>query len=189
MPVSDVIAIDNMIVNSVIEVLTQKLITDIADVDDPTRGAVIRAGKLQQSPQTGSGINVLMWPEEEDNPNELYTNNNGLESPAYSIGGSAFFMHRFRLYMLFHFVGYQSEQGRIDARTNAYVVLSRIREAIKNMSMPQHPVTGLNRDDFGEVIIANQIDSFWLRESGGSGNYIWKGELAFCFLTETSDIQ
>lgn len=180
------IAIHNMLIDGVLDELETALITDI-DSEDPTRANVVRAGRLQADPTQGTGINVLLWPEDDNNPDELYTNDkqDGLIAPTYEIGGGASHMLRLKLYLLFHFKGYRGEDGRIEARTLAYIIQSRIRNVLHTMDIPTHPTTGQPKDDFGEVAIELQVEESWMREGGGSGNYIWSGEISFGFLTQT----
>lgn len=180
------VAMHNMLIDGIVDALTVDLVTNIVD-GDLTKANVVRAGRLQADPTRGTGINVLVWPDEDSNPNELYTNDKqaGILAPTYEIGGGAFFMQRFRLNLLFHFKGYRGEDGRVDARNLAYVILARIRKTLHTMNMPLHPDTLQPKDDFGEIAIELQVDEFWMREGGGSGNYIWTGEIAFGFLTQT----
>jgi hypothetical protein len=186
-PIEQPIAIDNMLIDGLVAELVDKLITVIPD-GDPTKANVVRAGKLQNNPTKGTGINVLVWPEEESKPGKLHTNREsakGIVSPVYEIGGGAFYSHPFRIYLLLHFKAYRGDEGRIEARTQAYVLLSRIRKTLHMMALPTNPNTGQPKDDFGESAIEIQIDDFWMREGGGDGQFIWRGEISFFFLTHT----
>jgi len=186
------VALGNIIVDGVVAKLTARLIDDVSD---DTKASVVRAGKLQADPTKGTGINVLVWPSDDQNPDELYTNDKqeGITSPTFEIGGGSYYMRRFRIYMLFHFKGYQGDAGRTQARENSQVMLARIKQRILQMNssdittpsdLPKHPTTNQPQDDFGETVITVKVDEFFLKEGGGPGHYIWKGELDFSFLTE-----
>lgn len=186
------IAIGNMIIDHVVDRLQTRLIDEVTD---ETQASVVRAGKLQDDPTRGNGINVLIWPSEDLNPDEIYTpeRKEGILSPTYEVGGGSFYMRRFEIQMIFHFRGLRGEEGRIEARQNAQVLLSRIRHTLLSMNssqstsasdLPLHPVTMQPKDDFGETAIMLQIDEFYLSEGGGTGHFIWKGQIKFSFLTE-----
>lgn len=186
------IALGNMIIDHVVQRLQERLIDDVTD---ETQASVVRAGKLQDDPTRGNGINVLIWPSEDEDPDELYTNERkeGFLSPTYEMGGGSYYMRRFEIQTIFHFRGLRGEEGRIEARKNAQVILSRIRHTLLSMNssqstsasdLPLHPTTGQPKDDFGETAVFVQIDEFYLSEGGGTGHFIWKGAIKFSFLTE-----
>jgi len=176
------IALKNMLFDGVVAGLNTALITNVPEAD-PTRATLVRAGKLQKDPTTGTGINVLVWTSEDDDT--LYTSQAGLKSPVYEIGGGAFYMLKFQLELVFHYKGLRGDDGRSESRESAHVILSRIRYALQTMPIPTHPTTGLVADDFGETAIEIEISKMNLKEGGGDGHFIWRGTLDFGYLTQT----
>jgi hypothetical protein len=179
-----VIAASNMILDH-LEAELFRVMIDELPANDPTRLSVIRPGKLQQDPTPGTGLNVLIFAVNETMPFQLHSDNvqDGLQSPVAEIGGGWFYKHPYELRFMLHFRG---ESDRTAARTKAQIVFARAKWALSKMQMPVHPVTGLSRDDFDEVIIELQISKGWLNESGGPQHFIWRGSLFFEFLTEQS---
>jgi hypothetical protein len=184
------VALKNLTVEGVVSILQQRLIDDV-DEDDPSRATTVRAGKLQQDPTKGTGINVLVWPEDEPKPDILFTRHaqrdSGIHMPSNEIGGGHYFYRRYRIYLLFHFRGYRGEDGRTDARQISQVIQARIVHLLLSKTVDeyiQHPTSFAPSDDFNETAIDVQVDDMWLRESGGDGHFIWKGEIAFGYGTE-----
>lgn len=171
------IAVSNLIIDGLVERITQKLQTEPEDL----KVRVIRAGKLQDDPTQGYNILVHDGSDESHTMLAAETSNGRLGAIPHTIGGGSHYKSLYRLQLIFHFTG---ERNRIVARTKALVLLSRLKHAITTMSMPKHPVTGMPKDDFGETIIANEIHSHRMNESGGEGQFIWKGDLEVMFLTE-----
>lgn len=184
------VSLKNLIVDGVVNILQSRLIDDV-DEDDVSRATTVRAGKLQQDPTTGTGINVLVWPEEDSKPDILFTRHaqrdSGLHTPSNEVGGGSYFYRRFRIYLLFHYKGYRGTDGRNDARTISQVIQARIVHLLLERNVHeyiQHPDTLAPSDDFHETAIEVQVDDMFLRESGGDGHFIWKGEIAFGYATE-----
>ena len=168
----------NMIIDHLETELTQHMITD---VDDETKVTTLRAGKLQNDPTIGTGLSVLIYAPDEDNPSKLYTAQSGLESPIAEIGGGWFYIHPFRLRFILHF---QGENDREVARQRAQIVIARARWALMQIRTPSHPINGNSTDDFNETVIELKIENYHLSEGGGPGNFIWRGWMNFSYLTE-----
>jgi hypothetical protein len=49
-----------------------------------------------------------------------------------------------------------------------------------------HPTTLRPTDDFGETAIQLQVMRWHVRESGGTGHFIWKGKMTVELLTNFS---
>lgn len=176
----------NMMVDHTVDALKIALIDEI-DAEDPTRATVVRAGKLQQNPTAGTGVNVLVWPSDDSDPDELFIgkDTHGLHGPTYEIGGTAYFMMRFRIETLFHFRGLQGDEGRDEARERAQVIHGRIRKTLLQMNLrnlPVHPVTLRATDDFGQTPVAVEIKKYHQTEGGGKGHFIWTGSMTFGLL-------
>lgn len=175
---ADVYAMKNILLDGIIAEL-QVALQDEIDPEDPTYVTTVREGRLQDDPGRGTGLNVLVWTEDDEpaQGDELWTRETaeGLHSPIYEIGGGAYYMMRWRIYLIFHFAGLTGDEGRETARTRAWIVTHRILHRLFTMPIPTHPITGQPKDDFGNVAIDIQIPTWFLRESGGSGRYIWKG--------------
>src|SRR5688572_13784598 len=179
------VSLKNILFDGIVERLQDRLITQ---VDDDTKATIVRQGRLQEDPTKQTGINVLVWSPEESKTDELYTKqqerHTGLHSPTYEIGGGFTYYRRLVIYFLFHFKGYKGDEMRAEAARRTEVIISRIRHEILTMPLPLHPVNLVPQDDFGETAILPQIDTWWTKESGGPGNFIWKGEIHFGYLTE-----
>ena len=171
------IAVHNMLVQQMETWLRQKLATEQTTLVVQN----IRAGRLQEDP-TVAGLNILISEDATQARYQATPSTDGtLGAYAHEIGGGAFFFTNFELDLIFHFSG---ENDRAVARSNAYIVIARLKRALIDMPMPTHPETGSIRDDFGEGAIALEIVSLELRESGGPGSFIWKGKLQIRVLSE-----
>lgn len=182
----------NLLMDKLVELLTDELITDLAPVDETefSREAVaglIRKGKLQDDP-TIYGVTLLVHPATQDQQEELYDRDthNGfqIERP-FEIGGpyaSYFWVKPMNIQLTLFFDG---EQDREVAQTKAQVVLSRARAAIYKINGSFRDIP---RDDFGEKAHVMLINKAYLREGGGSGTFIWRGKIVVQFLTDV-DLQ
>lgn len=179
LPVS---AID-MIMNALIEDLTQKLYTDIAE-DDPTRVNLVRAGRLQEDPQK-AGLNLLVDFGDQADASEQHKATDAVQAPVFEIGGGPFLNKEFTLTFTFY---YKGEREREFARSVSDVVYSRVQAALWVLPMPVNPKTGLPGDDFGEIPLNINVGAGYLRESGGPGTFIWKGEIRLTVLTELNPL-
>lgn len=160
----------NVLMEAVVDRLARNLIDDVAD---ETQAGLVRAGKLQDDP-TLTEINILVHPGGEDWPDELYTDQKGVRSPVYEMGGGEYWMRRFKLQLALYF---DRELDRSVAREKAMVVYSRTKNLLKSMPIPDY------RDDFGERAHYLQISKSYLFEGGGEGTFIWNGTIWIEFLT------
>lgn len=161
----------NVLMLAVVDRLSQSLIDDVGD---ETQAGLVRSGKLQDDP-TLAEINILIHPGGADFKDELYTDQKGMRSPIYEIGGGEFWVRRFKVELALYF---DRELDRDVAREKAMVIYSRAKNLLKKMRMPDY------KDDFGERAHYLQIPSSYLFEGGGVGTFIWRGEIFLEFLTE-----
>lgn len=175
------LAVDNMIVSEMVEVLRKALIDDVADPGE--KAHTVRAGKLQADPTRETGITVLVWPAEEGSGLYVRDDQQGIHAPTYVGGNAVINVHRYDV----HFYVYSRERGdtgRIIARERSQVVLARIRAALLRMKPPLHPTTGEPVDDFGEGVYLVQVREWECREAGGTGMFTWKGKVVVDVFTE-----
>jgi hypothetical protein len=178
--------IKNMFMEKIRDELKQKLITDIAEDDYPL--SLVKIGKLQDNPTKEGGMNLLIWSDDNDEgqDDKLYTSQHGIFAPVYEIGGSHHNILSVYLTFLFHFRGLRGDDGRDESRMRADLQLARAKHALYNMGMPLHPTTLRPTDDFGETAIQLQVMRWHVRESGGTGHFIWKGKMTVELLTNFS---
>lgn len=168
---------DNSIANTLIEdcvnYLSYKL---IAVVTDETKTGLVRSGRLQSDP-TVYKINITLHPGGRENPDVMLPKGYaGIDFPFYMPNGT-YWLRRFYAAFEMFFVG---ETDRDEARIKSNIVMSRARAAVMSMPMPN------SRDSFKEgVIMRPFVTKAELVEGGGPGNFIWRGELHFEFVTDT----
>jgi hypothetical protein len=159
------------------------------DVESEASAQLIRAGKLQDDP-TIAEVNILVHPAKEDWKNELYTSSGVDGVQAYSSYGmrgaglapSAYWMQRFTVELRLFF---DNEYDRPVAFEKSQVVLSRAHHALHMMNIKMH---NYPRDSFGMKAHAVQVHDTYIREGGGEGTFIWRGELKVEFLCEFEPI-
>lgn len=167
---------DTSILNSIMETVIDWLSSQLIDgVTDETQAGLVRAGQLQDDP-TDAQINILIHPGDDDWPDVLNLQDKppGLHGFTYEIGGnpygSAAWRRRFMVELSLFF---DNENNRDVARTKANVVKSRAHWALMRSPLPQ------GQDNFGESAHMLQVCNSWIREGGGEGTFIWRGELKF----------
>lgn len=164
-------SIVNLIMSQIVSALTAELVfvtdPDIKPEDEAVAG-LVRAGKLQDDP-TITQINILVHPALEDWPNQLDDGD-----ATYEIGKRippfhwrARFNVDFKLY-------FDQELEREVAQVKAQVVLSRAHYAL--MKINAH-IRDIPRDSFGGRAINMEVNSSYLRESGGVSEFIWRGRM------------
>lgn len=175
------ISATNMIIDNTIDWLT----SEMKDKPEEVKAGTVRAGRLQDDPTKFTGINILVNDDTESDSGALAkpSTDGRLGAPAYMIGGATHQVLCFKIDLVFHFKG---EADRVVARRKCHVLVSRLRRALKDMPLPKHPVTSQPKDDFGEVIVKQELGNYTLIESGGPGHYIWTGNIAFSYLTSFS---
>jgi hypothetical protein len=178
MPIVNAVSIFNLLIDGIVDQLVQKLYTEVP-ASDPSRVILIRAGRLQEDP-TRNRMNLTIHYGEDRDKDSLNDRNDPVEAPTYEIGGGVYMRRRFRIEFELFFPG---ERDRDNARTWANIAYSRTQRALKDMQLPVHPTTGQPVDDFGEMAIELVFRPSFMRESGGPGNFIHKGELHFEFLS------
>jgi hypothetical protein len=178
MPTVSSVSLFNMLIDKIVDELTRELYTDVPS-SDPSRVILIRAGRLQEDP-TKARMNLMVHYGGDLDKDALNDANDPVEAPTYEIGGGQYMRRRFRIEFEFFFPG---ERDRDNARTWAMVAYSRCQRALKDMPMPVHPTTGNPVDDFGEMALQLVFKPSFMRESGGPGSFIHKGELHFEFLS------
>ena len=172
--------------HSITDLVLDGLVTRLIEVcqspfaeEHPTRVNLIRSGRLQASPTTNE-TNILIHDGSESDPLELYLDQSGLMAPTYEIGGGSIHILPVRIEINHHFPGVND---RPVARRYANIIQHRVRQAIVTMDLPTHPDTGQPRDDYGNALVhPPQIRKTDLREGGGKGHFIWRGEMLVQFL-------
>jgi hypothetical protein len=165
-------SIVNTLLDNCVEWLSEKL---ILQVEDETKAGLVRTGRLQSDP-TIYKINITLHPGGSDHKDcVLPPNYAGMNTPYYMNNG-VFWLRKFYAYFEMFFVG---ETERNEARMKANVVMSRARHAILTIPMPA------SRDSFKEGAVKVVVTEIELQEGGGPGNFIWRGQLNFEFVTDT----
>lgn len=170
------VSVYNTLLDAIHKRLTDRLRVEV-DADDMTKAGVVMVGRLQDDPTTGA-INIQILPGDETWPHELNTQTEddgpGLYMPTYEVGSNAaFWRERFSVDLTIHI----SVRDRNVARRRAWVVFSRLRHALMTIDVPTEP------DGFGARAMLVQVNSGYMRESGGEGNYQWTGSLKLEFIT------
>lgn len=166
----------NLIMDRMADTMTEEMIDSVTDA---SQVGLLRTGRLQADPTVGK-LNILInqggerWPDKMAQPGDF-----GIRSPhTFELGGVTWWRRRFIVKYELFFLG---ETDRANARTVANVVFSRFQRNIKTMSY-----TGL-KDTFGERAVAGQTVRQWMKEEGGVGTFIWRGEHWFECLTEQNE--
>lgn len=171
--------VDTSVINLIMDRIADEMNEEMIDgVTDASQAGLVRTGRLQADPTIGK-LNILIqqggkdWPDKLAQPGDF-----GIRSPfTYELGGVAWWRRRFMIKYELFFLG---ETNRNNARTVANVVFSRFQRKLKDL-----PFVGL-KDTFGETAVALQTVRQWMKEEGGSGTFIWRGEHWVEFLTEQS---
>lgn len=169
----------NLITEAIEERLTEKLITDLVDNPDPddeAQAGVVLQGKLLDDP-TITQINVIIRGGDDKWAHTLNVadQTTAVRELAYEIGGGAFNKRRFVIYLKLFFEG---EFDSAVARKKANVVLSRVENAIWSQNIRAIP-----RDTFGEKIWRHEVNDSWMRDGGGPGIYIYRGQVFVSYFT------
>jgi len=167
----------DMLMDDIVTHLAKELMTDIDDpLDADNKGGVVRFGKLQADPSVGK-INILIHFGNEDWKHQLYTpevrGTVGWEMPMMEIGGTYSVTYWVRRFVVELKVFLSGESDRDEARRNAHVALSRAEWAVSTFSV--NAVV----DSFGEAPHLIQVRDSYMRESGGEGDFIYRGEIRF----------
>lgn len=168
--------VDTSVVNLIMDRVVDEMSEGMIDaVTDTSQVGLLRTGRLQSDPTIGK-LNVLLqqggekWPDKLAQPSDF-----GIRSPyTYELGGASWWRRRFIVNYQLFFLG---ETNRNVARITANVVFSRFQRKLKDLSF-----TGL-KDTFGEKAVALQTVRQWMKEEGGVGTFIWRGEHWVEFLT------
>lgn len=169
----------NLITDAIEDRLTEKLITDLDDNPDPDEEAqagVVLQGKLLDDP-TITSINIIIRGGDDKWPHTLNVadQTTAVRELAYEIGGGAFNKRRFIIYLKLFFEG---EFEPAVAREKANIVLSRVENAIWSQNIRAIP-----RDSFGEKIWRHEVNDSWIRDGGGPGIYIYRGQVFVTYFT------
>lgn len=173
-------SIINLTIDKVESILEEYFVTN-ADPDQPELvPATIRAGRLQADPTAGTGISFLIHPNhyaDEEYVHELAEAKYGYHPATHEIGYGRQYWRAYTVEVLFFDMG---ESDRAVSRQSAQVLLSKLEHSLV--------VGGVERsgqDTFGESVIEPAvIVSSLIRESGGSGAFIWRGEVRFKTLNQ-----
>jgi len=172
----------DVLMDGLVTHLAQELMTDITDpLDADNKGGVVRFGKLQADPSVGK-VNILIHYGDEDWKHQLYTpevrGTVGWDMPMQEIGGLypvTYWVRRFIVELKVFLTG---EADRDEARRNSHVVLSRSEWALTTYAV----VT--DQDSFGEQAHNIQVRDSYMRESGGEGDFIYRGQIRFEVFTK-----
>lgn len=180
----DQTSILNLLIYAIRDRLTDKLITAFdgdPDPEDEAQAGLVLVGKLQEDP-TDTLINIII---REGNDLDDWRHSLNVSDPKsgwaeqiYEIGGPYPTVTNKRRYVIQLRLFYESEFDPDVARTKSNVILSRVEHALWTMSLG-----GIGRDSFGESPHAVEISESYLRQSGGPGTYIFKGEIKLAFVT------
>lgn len=174
------VSIINMTIDKLEEVLTRELITEVLGLNDTdTIAERVMSGRLQDDPTIGTGITISIHPNnriDEGYVNEIATPDKGLSFPTYELGGGSKMWRKYTVELSIYDMG---ETLRRVSRSIAAVVLSRAENAIR-----QGGIMPLGPDSFGEYAICVQVEQSYIREGGGEGAFIWRGEIRLRTLNE-----
>lgn len=168
-----------VLVNLLIDLFTNSVQAEISAYFDDVKYfpdqpvPLVRPGKLQDDP-TVYLTNLLIHPGGKEEPDTLYTDQKGVSSPIYEIGGQTWWMRRFRLQFELFF---DNLFDRNIARQKAMLIGQIVKIAIEKT-----PIQGLI-DDFGESAAYVQTYKHYMDEGGGEGTYIWRGQFYIEVLT------
>jgi hypothetical protein len=167
----------NLIIDRLLEWLTDNLMTDVEDVE--TRAGIVKSGRLNDDPSIGV-INVMIRPGGKDFPHILNASEpDGITAPAYEMGGGGVAYKR-RRFMVMVDMFFDAEPQERVAQAKANTVMSRLEYFIQTM-----PLQDLSRDDFGETALTVNYLESQLLQSGGEGTYLFDGRVVFEYLTST----
>lgn len=162
------------ILNTLVTSMNDTLNHDLIDViTSDTKAGLVRFGNLQDDPTIGQ-LNILIHRGNKEWRDQLKLTDEGIYSPTYEVGGMQWWWRRYIVQLTFFF---DQELDRDVARVKANIVLSRVMRSLFDMSIPT------TVDDFGESAHSLQIRDAYLNESGGEGEFIWRGEVLVEFLT------
>jgi hypothetical protein len=176
------------IVNRLVDYLQLIPGTDFEeDFETEALAGLIRAGKLQDDP-TVLQTNILVHPATKDAPNVLYDSSSvsGMRvSASYEIGGLAPVRWNIRRFHVELRLFFDNELERPVAQTKAQLILSRAEHALHMMNAN---MAAVGIDTFGEAAHMLQASSSYLREGGGPGTFIWRGEVKVDVLTSLDPV-
>jgi len=166
-------SIRNLLQDHVRDTLQDQMI-DLVDSTDSPLG-LVKSGKLQADP-TVTRLNLLVREGGDEYPDILLPRDYApVPAPVFELGGGQMWLRRFTCFYELFYLG---ESNRDAARSSAYVIFSRFAKVIREI-----PMSGLS-DTFGEAAILVRITKQVMREGGGPGSFIWRGEHYIEFLTE-----
>lgn len=172
----------NMVLDQLVEYLTQYMITDLAE-DNPIRADLVKKGLLQEN-KVESNIQIGVSGGDHDQPDDMdgiitldKLPDIGIDLPSREIGGTQLWMRRgvVRLECFFIAEGYDEDT----AHGIAYDCLGRVLELVGLA-----PVHGLT-DEYGEKVIMIHCYANTFFESGGPpASYIFRGKIFWAIYTE-----
>lgn len=184
------ISVTNLLMDAVVDQLTEwlQVVPTQDEIENPdfnkryeAVAGLIRNGRLQDDPTTYA-INILVHPATEEHKDELYDKDvhNAFRLPnQFEIGGivpNSYWVKHIHAEMTLFFDG---ENKREYAQTRAQVVLSRAHHALMLLNAN---FAAIPRDSFGNKAHMCTVKNMYLREDGGPGTFIWRGEILIQFL-------
>jgi hypothetical protein len=164
-------SIVDMLMDHAVDYLAEAMMEEISD---DTKVGLLRSGRLQADP-TVKKINLTIHQGGVDHPDILVPKDHPLIKYQYEIGGGQFWLRRFRVKFEMFFIG---DISRDESRRKANVVASRTRALLQKM-----PLSGM-QDSFTETPIDRHATQLEMREGGGPGAFIWRGDLLWEVVTE-----
>lgn len=161
----------NVLIEAVYNHLIQELITDVTE--EATEVGLVKIGKLQDDP-TILMKNILVR-ESEDGDTIFKDGDYQVQGWTYEIGGGSHWWRKFRVKFELH---YPPETTLDQARQYSNVIRSRAEYALDTM-----PIPGVT-DSFGESPFMILVSESKMRQAGGDGSWIYRGELLIQFATE-----
>jgi hypothetical protein len=180
------VSVSDTLMDLVVTQLSDKLILTewpTEQLKTQASAGVVRGGKLQDDPTIGE-INILVHSANADWPNVLYEQSiaGGFNvDHTYEFGSSVpsqFWLLRFFVEFRMFF---ENEPNRDNAFRKSQLVLFRTMHAISMLNNGNFRATP--RDSFGFKPHQVQIRESFVREGGGPGTFIWRGELKIEFLS------
>ena len=167
--------------------LTKALITDLDDNPDPFgegQLGLLISGKLFEDP-TITKLNMLIRNGGDDWEHTLNVadQTTAFGELAYEMGGNyggRFFKRRFTIQLKLFYTNEFDQDVMIESSN---LILNRAENAIWRVARDQRPI---GPDSFGEIAHHVEVNDSWLREGGGPGDFIARGQIDLTFMTQIS---
>ena len=167
--------------------LTQELITDLDDNPDPFgegQLGLLISGKLFDDP-TITELNLLIRNGGQDWEHSMNVadQTTAFGELVYEMGGNygaRFYKRRFTIQLKLFYPNLHDQEVMI---ASSNLILNRAENAVWRVAHDQRPI---GPDSFGEIAHHVEVNDSWLREGGGPGTFIARGEIKLTFMTQIS---